>query len=443
MFIRVYPWLKFVRMNNAINRRNFLKLSSSAAAGLAVLGSAGALRAAKGPNEKVLVAVIGCHNRGMDHISGYLAVPEAEIAYVCDVDDHELQKGLAAVAKKQARKPKGVKDFRRILEDPEIDAVSIAMPDHWHMPATLMACAAGKHVYVEKPGSHNAYECGLSAVAAQKYKRLVQLGSQRRSWPWVIDAMQALRGGELGKLFFARGWYTNHRDTIGHAEPSAPPDYLDYTLWQGPAPEQPYRSNILHYNWHWFWNWGTAELGNNGVHSLDLARWGMGIDSAPKKITCAGNRYHAKDDWETPDLTVATFDFGDKSLIWEGQSCDPRGFEGNDFGVNFYGERGSLVISGNNVSIYDLKQKLVREVKGVNDKVSHFQNFVNAIREGTPLNAPIAEGHKSTMLTHLGNIAWRTGRNINFDPATGKIVNDKAAEAFWKREYRAGWEPRV
>jgi predicted dehydrogenase len=430
------------KTSKSITRRHFLK-QSSVAAGLAVLGGSNTLRADKGPNEKVLVGVIGCHNRGMDHLAGYLALPNVEVAYVCDVDSKVLEKGLAAVAKKQARKPKGVKDLRHVLDDPEVDAVSIAMPDHWHTPATIMACAAGKHVYVEKPGSHNAHECELSVAAAQKYKRLVQLGSQRRSWPWVIDAIQALRGGEVGKLFFARGWYVNHRGSIGHAEPSAAPDYLDYGLWQGPAPEQPYRANTLPYNWHWFWNWGTAELGNNGVHSLDMGRWGMGIDSAPRRVTCAGNRYHFKDDWETPDVTVATFDFGDKCLIWEGQSSDPHGLEGSDFGVSFFGEGGSMVIAGNNVRVYDIANKLVREVKGQSDNVSHFGNFVNAIRQGTPLNADIAEGHKSSLLTHLGNIAWRTGHTVNFDPAEGRITGDKAAEALWKRTYRDGWEPRV
>lgn len=430
-------------MNDSISRRDFLKQSSTIAAGLAVAGGATTLRAAKGPNDKVIVAVIGCHNRGMDHISGYAAVPNVEIAYVCDVDSQVLAKGLAAVAKKQTTKAKGVKDLRRILDDPEVDAVSIAMPDHWHTPAAVMACAAGKHVYLEKPGSHNAAECALAVEASRKYKRLVQLGSQRRSWPWVIEAIQALRGGEIGKLFLARCWYTNHRPTIGHAEPSAPPDYLDYQLWQGPAPEHPYQKNAIHYNWHWFWHWGTAELGNNGVHSLDLARWAMGIESAPRRITCAGNRYHFKDDWETPDVTLATFDFGDKCVVWEGQSCDPRGFEGESFGVTFYGERGAMAIAGNNVRVYDINDKLIREVKGKSDNVTHFANFVGAIRNGAPLNADIADGHKSTMLTHLGNIAWRIGRNINFDPAQNKIIGDKEAEVFWARAYRPGWEPRV
>jgi predicted dehydrogenase len=429
-------------MNDSITRRDFLKRSSAVTAGLAVLGGASPLRAGKGPNDKVLVGVIGCHNRGMDHLESYPALPNVEIAYVCDVDSHTLDKGLAAVAKKQSRQPKGVKDFRRILDDPEVDAVSIAMPDHWHTPATVLACAAGKHVYVEKPGSHNARECGMAVAASRKYKRLVQLGSQRRSWPWIIDAIQSLRAGELGKLYFARGWYVNNRVSLGHSEPAPVPDYLDYDLWQGPAPEQPYRPNTLPYNWHWFWNWGTAELGNNGVHSLDLARWGMGIETAPRRVTCAGNRYHFKDDWQTPDVTLATFDFGDKCLIWEGQSCDPHGFEGSDFGLTFYGEGGCLAIAGNNVRVFDRKNKLVREVKGASDNVSHFGNFVNAIRNGTPLNADIADGQKSALLTHLGNISWRTGRTLHLDPE-GKIVGDNEAAALWGRAYRPGWEPTV
>lgn len=429
-------------MQNSITRRDFLK-QTSAAAGLAAMGAPGAVRAAGGPNDRLRVAVIGCHGRGMAHIAGYLRAPNVEIACICDVDSNMIDKGVAAVEKKQEKKPKGVKDIRRVLDDPEIDAISIATPDHWHTPATVMACAAGKHVYVEKPGSHNAHECELAAAAARKFNRRVQLGSQRRSWGWVKDAIQSLHDGELGKLYMARGWYVNNRPTIGHAEPSAPPANLDFALWQGPTPEQPYRENILHYNWHWFWNWGTAELGNNGVHSLDLARWGMGIETAPRRVTCAGNRYHFKDDWETPDVTVATFDFGDKCLIWEGQSCDPRGFEGEGFGVNFYGEKGCLSIAGNNVTVYDLKDKVIRKVKGQFDDASHFANFADAIRNGTALNADIADGHKSAMLSHLGNIAWRTGHTVNCDAASGRIIDDNAAMTFWKREYRQGWEPKV
>ncbi len=433
-------------MKNAFSRRTFLKKSSVVAAGMMAWPGIRRLRAEPGPNDKVRVAIVGCNNRGMNHIAGYLAVPQAEIACICDVDSRVLARGIAAVAKKQARAPKGETDLRRVLEDPGIDAISIATPDHWHTPATIMACAAGKHVYVEKPGSHDGHESDLIVAAARKYKRVVQMGNQRRSWPWVQEAIQALHDGELGKLTFARTWYTNHRASIGHGKSVPIPEWLDYALWQGPAPEFPYQDNILHYNWHWFWRWGTGELGNNGVHSLDLARWGLGLD-LPRRVTCGGGRYHAEDDWQTPDIDVATFDFGDKFVVWEGQSCDPRGFEDAGFGVNFYGEKGSMVIT-TDARIYDLKDKLVREIKaekqgGYAYDPLHFGNFIDGIREGKPLRADIEDGQKSTLLCHLGNIAWRTGHTINFDPATRKITDDRQAHALWKRAYRAGWEPKV
>lgn len=434
-------------MTSNLNRRDFLKQSSLLAAGVAALSTAPFLRAQASPNDKVRVGIIGCTNRGMDHIAGYLAVPNVEIAYVCDVDTRAMDKGVAAVAKKQATKPKGVQDLRRMLDDPGVDAVSIATPDHWHAPATIIACAAGKHVYVEKPGSHNFRESQWIVAAARKHKRVVQMGNQRRSWPWVIEAIQALHAGELGKLFFARGWYTNHRPPIGQGKPAPVPAWLDYSLWQGPAPEQPFRDNILHYNWHWFWNWGTGELGNNGVHALDLARWGLQVD-LPQRITCGGNRYHYPDQWETPDTMVATFDFGDKGAIWEGQSGAPRGFENASFGVAFFGEKGSMVLGGSQATIYDLNNKVVREINRGQTALFqydaiHFANFVDGIRAGKALNAEIGEGQKSTMLCHLGNIAWRTGHTVNFDPKTQKILSDRKAVAFMQRKYRRGWEPKV
>ena len=378
----------------------------------------------------------------MDHIAGYLSVPNTEIAYICDVDRRAVEKGIAAVNKKQQAKPRGAADLRRVLENPEIDAVSIATPDHWHAPAAILACAAGKHVYVEKPGSHNLHESTLLVAAARKHKRVVQMGNQRRSWPWVIEAIAALQGDELGAAFFARSWYTNHRASIGRGKIVAVPEWLDWSLWQGPAPERPFKDNVVHYNWHWFWNWGTGELGNNGVHALDLARWGLQVDS-PYRVTCGGNRYHYRDDWETPDTCSATFDFGGKGIAWEGQSCDPRGFEGSSFGVTFYAEKGSLVIAGNSARLYDLNDKLVREIPGKGDDVLHFANFIDAIREGKALRAEIEDGQKSTRLCHLGNIAWRSGRTVNYDPKNEKIEGDKYATRFASREYRRGWEPKV
>jgi len=433
-------------MKNPITRRAFLKRTSALAAGAAAWTAARPLRAAPGPNDRVRVAILGCNGRGMNHIAAYLSLPNAEIAAICDVDSRALQRGLDAVAKSQANKPKGVQDLRRVLDDPGVDAVSIAMPDHWHAPAAILACAAGKHVYVEKPGSHNGEESDWIVAAARKYKRQVQMGNQRRSWPWVQEAIKALRDGEIGRLYFARAWYTNHRASIGHGKPAPVPAWLDYSLWQGPAPERPFQDNVIHYNWHWFWHWGTGELGNNGVHAIDLARWGLGVD-LPRRITCGGNRYHDLGDWETPDLYVATFDFGDKGIVWEGQSCDPRGFEGEGFGVNFYGENGTLTI-GSSARIYDLKSKLVHEIPskmegGYSLDALHFGNFLDGIREGKVLRSEIEDGQKSTLLCHLGNIAWRAGRTINFDPASRKIVGDDDAAALWRREYREGWAPQV
>lgn len=434
-------------MNVSVTRRDFLKQTSALSAGLAALGSPFAIGAPGSANEKVVVAIIGCNARGMAHIAGYLPLAQAEIGYVCDVDSRAVAKGVAAVAKKQKKEAKGVTDFRRILENKDLDAISIATPDHWHAPATILGCAAGKHVYVEKPGSHNLRESDLMVAAARKYKRVVQMGNQRRSWPWVQQSIAAVRDGEIGKVSLARGWYTAHRTSIGHGKAVPVPDWLDYSLWQGPAPEKPYHNNVIHYQWHWFWNWGTGEIGNNGVHMLDLARWGLDVD-LPQRVTCGGKRYFYDDDWETPDTIIANYDFGNKGILWECHSCAPRGFEGASVGVSFYGEKGTVAIAGNDTTIYDLNNKVLREIKSKQDGLFafdsvHFENFLDAIREGKPLRSEIEEGQKSTVLCHLGNIAYRTGHTLTYDPQARKIVGDPAAEALYGRTYRPGWEPKV
>jgi predicted dehydrogenase len=428
-------------MTRAIGRRSFLKQTIGWAALLACSRSPG-LFGAKSPNEVVRIAIIGCNGRGKDHIAGYLSVPNTEIAYVCDVDSRALEKGISLVSQKQARKPKGVKDLRRLLEDQELDAVSIATPDHWHSPATILACAADKHVYVEKPGSHNLHESQWMVAAARKHRRLVQMGTQRRSWSGLIEAMQVLHSGELGTLYLARAWYTNHRPGIGRGKVVPVPPWLDWSLWQGPAPEEPLRNNLPHYNWHWFWSWGTGELGNNGVHALDLARWGLQVDY-PRRVTCGGGRYHFQDDWECPDSSVASYDFGGKGIVWDCQSCDPHGFEDTSFGVTFYGEKGSMVIAGSKARILDLNDKVLRELEVGGDNRVHFSNFIEAIRTGSPLRAPIDDAEKSTVLCHLGNIAWRSGHTVEFDPHTCNLLGDKKAQMLAGRAYRPGWKPKV
>ncbi len=423
-----------------LDRREFLQATTAAA--LAGGLSAKALRAADSPGERVVVGVMGVNGRGMALAQSFGTLPGSQVAYLCDVDDKPLERGKATFTPKQERRPETVKDFRRILDDKSIDVLVVAAPDHWHAPATILGCAAGKHVYVEKPCSHNPREGELAVEAARKHNRVVQMGSQRRSMPGVIEAVERLKKGEIGRMLVSRGWYNNARPSIGHGKPATPPEGLDYTLWQGPAPEREFHDNYLHYNWHWFWHWGTGECGNNGIHSLDVCRWGLGVEY-PKRVTSGGGKYMHDDDQETPDTQIVTYDFGDKLITWEGRSWHRRGFEGSQFGIMFYGDQGSMLIDGNSYTIFDPKNQKVDQGTGNGTHDPHLLNFLECVRSGKRPNADIEEGHKSTLLCHLGNIAWRTGHTINLDPETHKIVGDPEAEKLWSREYRPGWEPKV
>ncbi len=424
------------------SRRAFLKQSVVTGAALAA-GTVRAARAADSPSEAVVLGVIGTNGRGSDLARSFAAVGGARIAYICDVDERAINKATIAVAGKQAEAPRGVQDLRRVFDDRSVDAVVIAAPDHWHAPATIMACAAGKHVYVEKPCSHNPREGELMVAAARKHNRVVQMGSQRRSMPGVIEAIERLRAGEIGRVLYSRGWYSANRSPIGHGKPAPVPSGLDYALWQGPAPEREYRDNLIHYNWHWFWHWGTGELGNNGIHALDICRWGLGVDY-PRRVTAGGGKFFFDDDQETPDTHVVTYNFGDKIITWEGRNWHHNGFDNSGFGVAFDGDRGSIVISSAGYTILDPGGKqLVHETKGFDGQEPHLKNFLAGIRSGAKLNAEIEEGHKGTLLCHLGNIAYRTGHVLNLDPTNGHVKDDPAAEALWSREYRPGWEPKA
>jgi len=429
-------------MNNMLNRRRFLKQTSATTASFAALGSFTILPAGESPHQKLAVAIMGCNARGMVHIENWLGVPNVEISYICDVDSRALNKGVAAVAKHQPRKPKGEKDIRRVLEDKNVDVISIATPNHWHAPATILACNAGKHVYVEKPGSHDPYESQLMVAAARKNKRCVQMGNQRRSWTWLQEAIGRIHVGEIGKVLYARSWFNTSRGSIGYGKQVPVPKWLDYDLWQGPATERPYLDNVVHYKWHWRWHWGNGEIGNNGIHFLDMVRWGLQVDQ-PRRVTCGGSRYWFQDDQETPDTCALTVDFGGKGLVWEGHSCHSRPEEGGKTGATFYGDKGALVIADYKARLCDPEEKVLAEFSGPPAVLPHFANLADAIRDGKPLRSEIEEGQKATMLCHLANIAWRTGRTIDFDSKEQKIKDDPAAMALWKREYRKGWEPKV
>ena len=454
-------------MNDSIHRRDFLKKTSVAGFGLGLAGYLGAGRAdaaqeppaspKTGANDKITIAVIGTNGRGIAHIQSLLGIPAVEIAYICDVDDRAIAKGLKAVARKQTVAPKGLKDFRKVLADPGLDAVTIATPDHWHAPMAILALAAGKHVYLEKPCSHNPYEGELLIHAVAKSKRVFQMGNQRRSFPNVQQLMQEIHGGLIGKTCFARAWYDNNRVSIGHGKEAPVPAWLDYELWQGPAPRRPYRDNLIHYNWHWFWHWGTGEALNNGTHEVDVCRWALGVDW-PTRVSSNGGRYHFADDWETPDAQVIAWDYqAGKTISWEGRSCNDYPVEGKSRGVIIYGTEGTVLIDDNNYTVFDLKKK---PIKATNEKETtdptntvsasgvrldrlHFANFCEAIRGQKPVNSPIEEGHKSVAMLHLGNIAWRVGRELRCDPANGHIRDDAEAMQLWRRSYEPGWEPVV
>jgi predicted dehydrogenase len=442
------------RKSRNLDRREFLKTTSAMGVGaMASSRRLAPLLAGGSPNEKVVVAVIGVNGRGVVHARNFASLPNSEVAYVCDVDSRIVGPAVAAVTKGQTKAPKVVGDFRRILDDKSVDAITIATPDHWHTPMTLLALQAGKHVYLEKPSGHDPHEDELLIRAAGASKYHVQLGTQRRSGPRFFDAIHALGDGVIGKPYLARTWYANTRGTIGKGKPAPVPRELDYELWQGPAPRTAYRDNVIHYNWHWFKRWGTGEICNNGTHEIDVARWLLGVDY-PTTVDSVGTRNHFDDDWEFPDTQDATFEFeGGKTIVWHGQSCNGLPMYDRGRGTMILGTNGSMIIDQDGYVIADLKGKTMKDatvtqagdpLNTVGDDVLtklHMQNFVDAVRTGAKLNAPIADGAKTGMLCHLGTIAHQTGRKLRVDPKTGHIVGDADAMLKWSRTYEKGWEP--
>lgn len=444
------------------SRRIFIRNAAAGAAALSMGGllpgfSASSYRRIQGANDRINMAVMGVNSRGNALARTFARLANVEVLNICDVDSRAIITCTEAVEKVTGKRPAAIPDFRKSLESKDINAIAIAAPDHWHAPAAILASQAGKHVYLEKPCSHNPAEGEMLVEAVKRYKNVMQMGNQRRSFPNVVAAIAELKAGVIGRPYFAKTWYTNNRASIGVGKEVPVPSWLDYDLWQGPAPRKPYKDNVVHYNWHWFWNWGTGEALNNGTHFVDLARWGLGVDF-PVRVTSAGGRYRYQDDWETPDTQVITMEFNnDTAMTWEGLSCNSRPIEGSTVGVIFNGENGALQINaGDEYYIYDLKGKLIKEVSGKTQVDSrdlsnpagdldsiHIRNFLDAIRLGTPLNSDILSGHKSTLLVQLGNIAQHSGATLDIDPSNGHIKNNPAALKFWSREYQKGWNPKV
>ncbi len=409
-----------------MHRRQFL----TSAGALTALSAAGA---ADKPNDRIRIAVVGVHGRGRDLLKGFAAFDDVEIAYVCDPDSNVIAPALKVSRNlKERREPRVEKDIRKVLEDRDVNAIAVAAPDHWHALATVWACQAGKDVYCEKPVSHNLVEGRRMVEAARKYDRVVQVGTQRRSASHTHSAAEFVGSGKLGKVPFAKAWIAGARKTIGKKADSPVPDGVDYDLWTGPAPERPFNPNRFHYNWHWNWDYGTGELGNNGIHALDVARLVLGLD-APTRITSGGGKYFYDDDQKTPDTQVSVFDFPGTCLTWEHRIWSKTGAEGESFGIIFYGEKGTLIFDKNGWHVTDGVE--ASDKAGEAEK-PHLRNFLDCVKDRKRPNADIEEGHKSTRLCHLGNIAYRIGRVLRFDGATETIAGDAEASKLLGRAYR-------
>ena len=440
-----------------VTRREFLDTLAVGAAGLAIGSTAKSYGQIMGANERLNFAVIGLNSRAYAHLSSLHAnQAAARIAYVCDVETNIMAKFAAETEKQMGYAPKREQDFRKVLALKDIDAITIATPDHWHAPLAILGLQAGKHVYVEKPCSHNPAKGALLVRAQQKYGKLVQMGTQQRSSPHTIEIVEKIHNGLIGQAYFAKAWYNNTRKSIGQGKDAPVPATLDWDLWQGPAPRRPYKDNVQPYNWHWFRVWGTGETLNNGTHEVDVCRWALGVDF-PNRVTASGGRYAYRDDWQFYDTLVTSYEYDDKMLAWESTCCNGMRYFNRGRGSLIEGTTGTVMVDRDGYEVYDLKGKKTDEFKvpstgqtttadlvGADSMTdAHFANFIAGVRTGAKLNAPVSIGNVAVTMLQLSNIAWFVNRELNLDPLDGKIKNDPEAMKFWDRTYEPGWEPKI
>jgi len=422
------------------NRRTFLK-HTAATVGAATASWTSTARAVAA-NDKIMLGVIGCGGRGSGLANDFAKI--AEIGYVCDPDESQRERLRKTVNARQA-----VDDFRRVLDDKAIDAVVVATPDHWHAPMAIMACEAGKHVYVEKPQSHNLLESRLLVDAARRHQVVVQQGTQSRSNLLVANAVQMLREGIIGDVLVAKAWNIQRRRNIGHQQPSAPPTGVDYDMWVGPAEFVPFQSNRFHYNWHWWFNFGTGDIGNDGTHELDYARWGLGVEGLPTTAMAMGGKYSFDDDQQFPDTATCAFEWPGEGTVGKRRQLifEMRLWSNNypfncDSGVEFYGANGRMLLSKRGkLEIYSQGNERIENTKPKEPPKlidNHQADFLDAIRTGRKPNADVAIGHDSVALVHLSNIAVRLGRSLKVDTSAERIVGDDEANQLLGRAYRQG-----
>ena len=423
--------------NNQDSRRSFIKKSAAATALLSVP----TIIPSKvfGANDRVNAAVLGVNGRGKSHIEGLMEQPNVQITTFVDPDLVVGNQRAKEFETKYGKTVKVVQDMRKAFDDKDIDVVTVATPNHWHTLATIWACQAGKDVYVEKPGSHNIWEGRKMVEAAHKYNRVVQHGVQLRSSVAINEAIKLLRDGYIGNVYMARGLVFRNRPDIGNKPNEPVPEGLDYDIWTGPAPKRPFTRNIVHYNWHWHWDYGNGDVGNQGIHETDLCMWGLNV-GLPNKITAMGGKFLFNDCKETPEVLSSVYHYPDEKKIiqFEVRPWYTNAEDGSSVGNIFYGDKGYMVIKGYETYETFLGSKKEPGKKG-KEGGDHFKNFIEAVRAHDPkmVNAPVESAHLSSALAHLGNIAYRTGRVLTFDPKTEKFVNDPEADKYLSRNYRA------
>ena len=439
-----------------ITRREFIDALAVGTAGLAIGTTAKSYAQILGSNDRLNFAVIGLNGRAYAHLSALKAnKAKARISHVCDVESNILKRFADSATQEMGEAPATDKDFRHILALKEIDAITIATPDHWHAPMAIAGVQAGKHVYVEKPCSHNPAEGVMLIEAQKKTGKLVQMGSQQRSSPHTIEIVDKIHNGLIGRAYFAKTWYSNVRKSIGYGKVVPIPATLDWDLFQGPAPRQDYKDNVQPYNWHWFKTWGTGESLNNGTHEIDVARWALGVEY-PHSVTSTAGRFQFKDDWQFYDTMMTSFDYDDAMISWEGKCCNGMKYYGRDRGVAVMGTTGSVIVDRDGYEIYDLKGRKTSEygadkaVTSSTDLIGrdsmtdlHFANFIAGIQTGAKLHQPVAQGNVAVTMLQLSNVAWEVNRELHLDTTDGKVLNDPAAMKLWGREYEKGWAPHV
>ena len=432
-----------------LDRRSFFKKAAGTLAGISA--AAPAFRASPAsPNEKFVVACMGCRSRARRLLYGFAELPEVEVATICDVDTRLFREAKQGVAQRQGREPKTVVDFRRVLDDKSIDILVVGTPTHWHAIPTILACQAGKHVYVEKPLGHNIREGQRMLAAARRYNRVVQVGIQSRSGSNCEEACEYIRSGALGKVMFAKAWESTHQKDIGKPPDGPAPEGVDYDMWLGPAPKRPFNPNRFHSRWRWFFDYGGGDLSNDGVHRLDFARRGLEAAFAaqgkklskwPAAVSASGGKFYFDDAQEWPDTLIVTWDYPGAVLMYEMRIWSRPPLHGETEAAIVHGENGYVIIGNDAWRACDEKGSQVAAGSGAKteEDLTHKRNLLECIRDGGQPSCDIAIGHTASSLVHMGNIAWRVNRKLHFDGSQEEFIGDAEANKHLGRAYRRPW----